>query len=671
MNFDRFNSELQAHISLLSHLPFFTVNVNTEEMWNVYLDSFPEGTNEIYKTCREYDCQCCKNFIRTFGNVIVIDGNGEVENIWDFTPSDSNFAIVCKAMNDYIAQKTTNGIYIATSRIVGQRQSTQLVNNLVIKWNHFNVQLPDSIILTRLDNENTVRHAYNQKYDLLNKLLELDKETINTVIELIESSQIYRGEEKIHSLKTLQECMEKYTNISEVRKNNYIWYLTSSNINLHLIYNSAMGELLKDIDAGKDIEEAITKYEKMMAPENYQRPKAVFTAHQIEMAQKAVEKLGLTESLPRRFAHEDDISVADVLWVNRHITPKIKDVFGGLKPVEKKKNSMIFSDTLNIDEFLNLLPSLTSIEIQFASKLQNKLISLIAPQNANAPSLFKWGNNFSWTYNGNITDSSRLKNKVKSEGGKVDGVLRFSISWENNPNDLDAHCKQPSGRIINFVNKHDTRSTGMLDVDIISPGYNSLAVENITWSEQRKMDNGTYRFYVHNYRNRGGKDGFNAEVEFDNQLYQFHYAPALRQSQIVDVATVKYDGESFSLHPKLAPTTLINNHTWGLNIESWCQVKIVTLSPNYWNNKAVGNKHYIFVVSGCNNPDKPSGFFNEYLRPDLQEHKKVFEGLTSFMRVEDDTEQLSGFGFSSTQHDSVMLRISGTEFKNRIIAVNF
>ena len=31
----------------------FTVNVDTEELYNLYLDSFPAGTNEIYREVYE------------------------------------------------------------------------------------------------------------------------------------------------------------------------------------------------------------------------------------------------------------------------------------------------------------------------------------------------------------------------------------------------------------------------------------------------------------------------------------------------------------------------------------------------------------------------------------------------------------------------------------------
>lgn len=40
---DRFN-EMTKNVDRL-----FEVGIDKDEMWNVYLDSFPDGTNEIYR----------------------------------------------------------------------------------------------------------------------------------------------------------------------------------------------------------------------------------------------------------------------------------------------------------------------------------------------------------------------------------------------------------------------------------------------------------------------------------------------------------------------------------------------------------------------------------------------------------------------------------------------
>ena len=34
--------------------------VSKDALWDTYLASFPEGSNPVYKTRTEHDCQCCK-----------------------------------------------------------------------------------------------------------------------------------------------------------------------------------------------------------------------------------------------------------------------------------------------------------------------------------------------------------------------------------------------------------------------------------------------------------------------------------------------------------------------------------------------------------------------------------------------------------------------------------
>lgn len=68
-------------------------------------------------------------------------------------------------------------------------------------------------------------------------------------------------------------------------------------------------------------------------------------------------------------------------------------------------------------------------------------MTLTAPSNKDAKNLFKWPNNFAWTYNGDLADSS-IKDKVQAAGGKVNGYLRCSLAWYNG-DDLDIHIIQP------------------------------------------------------------------------------------------------------------------------------------------------------------------------------------------------------------------------------------
>ena len=61
MEFHKFHEKFQKNFTELianaTHL--YEVEVDKDELWNLYLDSFPAGTNNIYRTRREYDCSCC------------------------------------------------------------------------------------------------------------------------------------------------------------------------------------------------------------------------------------------------------------------------------------------------------------------------------------------------------------------------------------------------------------------------------------------------------------------------------------------------------------------------------------------------------------------------------------------------------------------------------------
>ena len=95
------------------------------------------------------------------------------------------------------------------------------------------------------------------------------------------------------------------------------------------------------------------------------------------------------------------------------------------------------------------------------------------------------------------------------------------------------------------------------------------------------------------------------------------------------------------------------------------------LSPNHWDENEIGNKHYMFMLQGCKNPEPTRGIYNEYLINELTEHRKVFEvlGAQTLCPVVD--EQLSGIGFSSTRNDLVAIRVTDTQGSVREYNVQF
>ena len=66
-----------------------------------------------------------------------------------------------------------------------------------------------------------------------------------------------------------------------------------------------------------------------------------------------------------------------------------------------------------------------------------------------------------------------------------------------------------------------------------------------------------------------------------------------------------------------------------------------------------------FIIDNCKNPDSARGIYNEFLRPEFEPNRKVFELLGDKTKAAPSSEQASGLGFSSTRRDKVTVRVTG------------
>lgn len=681
--FDTFHVKMHEHVDemLESANALFVVDTDSDRLWELYLKSFPDGSNPVFRTRTEHDCSSCRHFVKAFGNVVMIHNN-VITTIWDFgnDVTGTRYESVVNSLARYVRSCKVVDTFVADVAAIGSKPNHEMLDSgEILTWKHLNVSLPKKFLNNTGKTNDTARGIARDIRTVFKRSLdEISRDSILSVLELISSNSLYKGEEWKTVLEEFARHQRVYSMLSSENQEIYTWEQSViAGPVIGKIRNHSIGTLLVDISKGMDLDEAVRRYESIVAPTNYKRPKAIFTKKMLEDAEKTLTKLGYIDSLGRRHAKLDDITINNILFANRDA---VKSVIGGniftemAKEVAVKPKDFDRVEEVSISKFVSdILPTVRRVEVLLENRHQPNMVSLIAPVNKDAPSMFKWNNLFSWAYAGNITDS--MKQRVKEFGGDVSGVLRFSIQWgPGNDNDFDAHAIEPSGNEIYFRTKGQRhRSSGMLDVDIVIPRTQTtdgIAVENITYSDLSKMPEGTYKFFVHNFSHNGGRTGFTAEVEFDGKVHSFAYNKELRRGENVYVAEVTYSrANGFSIVEKI-PSSLSSRKIWNLDSNQFHPVSVVMYSPNYWDSQdGIGNRHYFFMLKDCLNPEQPNGFFNEYLKNELMDHKRVFEALGSKMRVESSDEQLSGVGFSSTQRNSLTVKVEG--HVNRILKIVF
>lgn len=662
-----FVKALKAQFAVMQALgALYTVDVPKDELYDLYLDSFPEGTNLMYKERREYDCNCCKSYIRTLGRVVAIH-NGKLVSIWDVKVG-GYYQVVADAMKARVESSEIRDRFFHFEGRVGTESNVALLENGKTKtWTHFHQALPRELVKRGEDIPSALGEYRDNATVLARSLKDIDMDSAETVMDLINQGSLYRGDEKKHIVAAFIKAKRAYDKTQEDQRMNFCWKQSETLGRLGRFRNDVIGTLMSDLAEGVDLEAAVKSFEDKVSGTNYKRTTALVTPGMIKAAQEKVEALGLTESLARRFAVTSDLTINNVLFADRSAKAQM-NVFEQLAASTKNApKSLSKVEEISIEDFINnVLPKADTIEALVEGRLTPNLMSLVAPANAGAPNLFKWDNGFSWSYNGEVADS--IKERVKTAGGNVDGFLRVSLAWHN-ADDLDLHMRTPRGHHVYFGNKRGAGAYLDLDMNGMDKHDYENPVENIIFTNENNTEEGIYRVWVNQWSRRSGdRVGFTVQLDHKGQQYDFNH-PREHRSGDVQVVTFRYTRKGGVEIIESMPHTKQSKEVWGVSTETFQKVSLVLNSPNFWDGQTKGNKHYFFMLEGCINPDDTRGFYNEYLRDELHEHRKVFEVLGSKLKAEHSADQLSGLGFSSTQRNELVVKVTGSF--NRTLKIKF
>lgn len=359
--------------------PLFTTNV--ENLYDIFLNNIPAEARNYY------NCNACRNFVNRYGGLVVIDEDGSVDPImWTFEwPKFFEKAIneVYRAVNN---AKVT-GVFIPSEKKLGIPKTGE--------WTHMSVDVPKKIL--HKSKLNTAEQVMAEKKEdfkmLLNALGKYSGRTIETAVNLLRSNSLYRSEKTVG----IAEWFLKLKNDTMYNKSKYsniVWkYVATAPAGFCHISSSMIGTLLDDIEAGYDYETVKARFDEKMNPLKYQRPKAAPSVGNVKRAEEIIAKLGMANSLKRRFARLEELKL---LW--RPTPERSNDISTGVFAGIKTKESRNKPNDLHIPKATimtwekfrrTVLPNAKKIELAVTGN-NNSYAALVTAEDPTAPPIIQW-----------------------------------------------------------------------------------------------------------------------------------------------------------------------------------------------------------------------------------------------------------------------------------------
>ena len=648
----------------------------TERVWKdakdkILLKVDGEGLDEIFLSNmsdnlrQEYNCNCCKSFLRRYGGVVEVDDKGKVHSLlWAGDNIPAHFEKAVKALKEEVEKRQVVKVFLYSDSILGI--------NSCNGWAHLYIVNHKKHSGTLTAGQKAAEHREN-KNTLSNALEYYTEETLSNASALLSSGTFRRAEKGSDRVDWLVGIKNRIKNriknkAPEAINNLLFRYAFSAPSGWCSVKSSVIGPLLDAIQEGKSVEAIKAIWEANTSAETYMHSTVAPTENQVQLAEKQVEALGITESLLRRGAEEKDITE---WFYKQEVGKKKTGVFSSVvtKPADTESTFVVPPTKMSWGKFFaTILPSAKKIMVKVSGKTRH-LVQLTAPSISESKNILQWDNNISWTYFGGITDAT-IKERVEKAGGKYENNdIRVSLIW-NTRCDLDLHVKNPRGEILYYGRKHDNVG-GYLDVDMNISGETLSPVENTRWPVGT-APKGTYEVSVVNFTNRNGgkKTPYKVELQVGSSVYSFQGS---NDRQVNDpVVSFYFDGtEAKNLNG--GTYTSAANNTWGLVKDTFVPIVGITKSPNQWGNNSANHqgRHLFVLVDGCVRPEEETGggLFVEHLISDLRPHRKVLDSYLSNQKVSG--SGLCGYGYNAQEQDwDLTVKVVCLDGKEQVINID-
>lgn len=419
----------------------FTVEPRTfpaaKDLFTAFLDALPASRRQ------HYTCNTCRRFVNRFGPLVTIDEHGHATPVlWSMEPSKvpAFFRGAVAAMRQAVATGPVTGVFLCedmpTWGIPGNESKKP-----PYAWRHMAVRAPIDLVFAPkplVTADQTAAMVLEERKMLERGLGEFPLPIVKQAHALLTTGNLYRSEKCIGVAAWLLALHEARAATKNQRAlDNMLWRAAAAAPTGYCHVRSSMiGTLLEDVAAALPFDAIKRRFDEKMNPLQYQRPTVAPSAGNIEQAERVVEKLGISESLKRRFAKLDEIPT---LWKPAEPTngsPKPSGVFGHLKQKAEQVVTTITQPavTMTWDKFARtVLHDAAKIVFPVPHRMGN-YGALVTAQNPSAPPILQWDrpekrNPVSWYI---YTEGSAPERWNLEPGSRVEvtAIVRSPTMWD-------------------------------------------------------------------------------------------------------------------------------------------------------------------------------------------------------------------------------------------------
>jgi hypothetical protein len=285
--------------------------VDTEGLWEEYLACFTDPVER-----QMHNCRCCQNFIRHYGGLVWISEGGVAHTaIWDET-----------ALGPHVPHRYWDVVRRLT-RVVGQRKVEQLYLSSDVIWgrpqeggfSHFWAQPAPNSFERRLTAGQAMAVRKEGHKHLGIALNDFNHQHLQQAVSMLQAGGLARPESILPMAEFLLDLQNKVHGKKGEHRSQIIWQaIGRSAVGWWTPRASALGVLIEEIAAGKNVREITRAHGERMDPLKYQRPQAAPAAGTVKQAELIFEKLGLGPALRRRPMALEEM---DLFWRPRPPSP--------------------------------------------------------------------------------------------------------------------------------------------------------------------------------------------------------------------------------------------------------------------------------------------------------------------------------------------------------------